>query len=529
MKLSDLIRTADLPDGLVLSVSSAAPPNASADPEIARITDDSRALDAATLFGITDQARPYLAKILTAWLDRDASPPTCAAILLSSECRRDPELARLLAQAIEQIPVILETDDVKLAQGLLSAALYRHPAREIQLVGVTGTNGKTTVTRMLFEVWRGLGQAAGVIGTLGALWECTAADGQVVRREIKTGYTTPRAPQLHELLRRMADDGVRLVALEVSSEALSLGRLAGTRFAAAAFTNLTVDHLDFHGDIESYYQAKRLLFTMTAESGGSIIVCAADLYGRRLAAEFAQPPARCEVLDAPFITRLPAPTRFNQWNASLAARLAVHIHATANLPTPDRIAALLEHHADIPGRFVRVPADPDDDTGALYGIVDYAHTPDALENVLRETRALGVACIVCVFGCGGNRDRSKRSLMGAIAGRLADVVVVCDDNPRQEDPAAIRAEILRGVRETKSSTNETIFEIGDRRAAIQGAVELAHEIAARPAVVVVAGKGHEEEQIFATTRIPFSDAGELRAAFDARNAFETKNQTGVRR
>ncbi|MCR9143180.1 MAG: UDP-N-acetylmuramoyl-L-alanyl-D-glutamate--2,6-diaminopimelate ligase [bacterium] len=501
---------------------------------IQQITDDSRAVDAGTLFAATPQGLPHLRKFLE-------SGARAAAVLAPLECAQDPALQSFWQSP--GAPPVLFTADVPESLGRLAAGFYGHPCRELQLIGVTGTNGKTTVTRMLYQIWRGLGVPAGVIGTLGALWEC---DGPTpVRREVQTGYTTPRSPQLQEILRRMLDDGVRCVALEVSSEALALGRLAGSEFSAAGFTNLSVDHLDFHGDFESYYQAKRMLFSMTAATGGAIVVARATEHGDRLAQEFAQ-HARCTAIDAPFIERLPAPTRFNQWNATLACVLAEQTRMPTDEPAPrEKIAQLLATHADIPGRFVRVPGrragsgeraggagtiDEDSDALDLYGIVDYAHTPDALENLLNETRSLGARTLVCVFGCGGDRDRGKRPLMGAIAARLADAVIVCDDNPRQENPAKIRAEILAGAREIRdaratptdlTSSRESLpalSEIGERRQAIRRGVELAVQACAAqatPAVVVVAGKGHEEYQIFADGRIDFSDVSELKAAFAA--------------
>ncbi|MEQ9363813.1 MAG: UDP-N-acetylmuramoyl-L-alanyl-D-glutamate--2,6-diaminopimelate ligase [Leptospirales bacterium] len=525
MKLSSLIASAEL-DGRARILKDAAGNAASvvspgADPEIQRITDDSRGVDGVTLFAATPQALPYLSRLL-------AGDRPIAAVLAPAESRHQPPLESVLRS--NRPTPILFSEDVPATLGRLASALYAHPSRELRVVGVTGTNGKTTVTRMLYQIWRGLGEPAGVIGTLGALWH--GADASDAAREVQTGYTTPRAPQLQELLRRMFDDGVRNVALEVSSEALALGRLAGTRFAAAGFTNLSVDHLDFHGDLESYYQAKRLLFALTAADGGDLVIATANEHGARLAAEFARHPGR-RVLEAPFIDRLPAPTRFNQWNASLACLLAEALPTggarTADRPPAQRakILELLAGHAGIPGRFFRVSAGPGDDA-KLYGIVDYAHTPDALENLLGETRSLGARTVVCVFGCGGDRDRGKRPLMGAIAARLADLTIVCDDNPRSENPEAIRAEILRGARASAddpvspSTFNDSIFEIGDRRQAIRKGVALAAD-GQSPAVVVVAGKGHESYQIFADGRIDFSDVAELEAAFADRSPAETKS------
>lgn len=563
MKLSTLIEHSLAGDPLIRGravrlTSPRAHADRHANSNILALNDDSRALNANTIFVATEQARPYLAGVL-----RAASKRQPAAILLpESLMSRGADLyapnaqgsaaANLQELIAEQAnageahgPRLIFTDDLFSAQGRMASALHDHPSDDLHLVGVTGTNGKTSVTRMLDAIWQGLGIPSATIGTLGVEWRDAAGQSHSLR----TGYTTPRAPQLQALLARLRDDGVRGVALEVSSEALALGRLAGTRFSQAAFTNLSVDHLDYHGTLENYYLAKRELFEMTARQGGRFVIALADETGQRLVREFqpggecadfmrpvgdADPDERMEAVVAPEITDLPAPTVFNQWNASLAARLAANsLRALNQSAAPARIAALLREHPPIPGRFVRiVPRDSIGDN-RLQGVVDYAHTPDALENVLREARALDCHWLVCVVGCGGDRDASKRSAMGAIAARLADCVIVCDDNPRTEDPASIRSEIVRGAQaalgemvagsesSASSPSSLTVLEsIGDRRAAIRRAVALAVEAlaqrpipAGRQAIVLVAGKGHEELQIFADRRAPFSDTDELRAAF----------------
>ncbi len=503
------------------------------DPEIQALDDDSRSLNANTIFVATEQAMPYLERVLR------AAPEHQPAAILLSESLRD----RTDAQSDAGSPRRIFTNDLLAAQGRMASALLGNPSDDLHIVGVTGTNGKTSVTRMLGAIWQGLGVPAATVGTRGVEWR----DARGQSHSLRTGYTTPRAPQLQALLAKLRDDGVTHAALEVSSEALALGRLAGTRFAQAAFTNLSVDHLDYHGTLEQYYLAKRQLFEMTARQGGRFVIALVDETGQRLAREFA-PGGECadlmssaeqtiETVAAPEITDLPAPTVFNQWNASLAARLAINSararnqSETAGRADRNQIKALLREHPPIPGRFVRIrsgsPASADP---RLEGVVDYAHTPDALENVLGEARALNCDWLVCVVGCGGDRDASKRAAMGAIAAELSDCVIVCDDNPRSEDPDSIRAEILRGAQEALAgrleqaelaASNLAVLEsIGDRRAAIRRAVALAVEaLAAHPipadrrAIVRVAGKGHEEFQIFADRRVPFSDTDELRAAF----------------
>lgn len=490
MLLRDLISAAALDE------PGASAPESALDRDILRITDDSRAVDDYTLFTLTYAGRAFARDAL----ERGAKVLLCESATVDAGLADD-----VRAKGAALWPVT----DLFGVQGQLAAALYGFPARRLKLIAITGTNGKTTVTRMVYHLLQSLGLRAGVIGTLGAQY--AGNNGPV---EKKTGYTTPRAPELHALLAEMVAAGVSAVALEASSEALALGRLHGAGFAAAGFTNLSIDHLDFHGDMESYYQAKKRLFEFCRLQGAPGIVALADEWGARLARE--ERAAGAEIIDiaAPFVQDLPAPTQFNRWNASVA--LAV-TEAALGLGESRR-ADLLRAFASLPetpGRFERVQpaagADPQ-----LWGLVDYAHSPDALENLLRETRALGARQIIVVFGCGGNRDRGKRPRMGRIAAELADLVFVCDDNPRKEDPAAIRAEILAGVRELRrgAAGDERVIELGDRRAAIFAAAARAKSAASKPVAVVVAGKGHETGQILADITLPFSDRDTLREALE---------------
>ncbi len=498
-KLLTLLNKIPAPAGRYLLDPGQSPP--AADLDIIALTDDSREAGPGTIFVATDQGRTYLEAVLRS---------DCTAVLLRPEDR---------PPAYTGQPLLIVTENILAIQGALADALYDSPSQALVLFGVTGTNGKTTVTRMLFEIWQGLGYSAGCIGTVGVEW----VDANGVRHNRKTGYTTPRVPQLNALLAEMRDAGVNRVALEVSSEALALGRLEGLTFAHAIFTNLTPDHLDYHGDMEAYYLAKRRLFEMTLASGGTMTVAVDNDAGRRLVSEMRalDASAKIEAVPAPFVERLPAPTAFNRMNASLAITAGVAAGET------ERALKLLARHAPVPGRFERVdpPSVPSgsSERSDVYGIVDYAHTPDALDNALREARGLGLRYLVCVFGCGGDRDRSKRAPMGEIAGRLADTVIVCDDNPRTEDPASIRAEILAGARRSSYQSTRTggapeeerILEIGDRREAIRRSVEMILASAERPAAVLVAGKGHEDYQIFGRQRVDFSDRRELEDAFAA--------------
>ncbi|MGH2992041.1 MAG: UDP-N-acetylmuramoyl-L-alanyl-D-glutamate--2,6-diaminopimelate ligase, partial [Solirubrobacterales bacterium] len=379
----------------------------------------------------------------------------------------------------------------------------------LTLVGITGTNGKTTTSYLVDALLRSQGLATGIIGTI----QYVLGDE---RRP--AGQTTPDALELQAMLALMRAGGVRGVAMEVSSHALELGRVAGIRFACRVFTNLTQDHLDFHSDMEDYFVAKRVLFFSSdeadASSSGVAVVNADDRYGQRLIDELRGQHAavvtfsaagageadfratevefdaagarfRCLAPDGEARVAMPLPGHFNVENAlaalACAAALGIGI---------ERGTAALSATRRVPGRF-----EPVEEGQPFTVLVDYAHTPDSLDNVLRAARRITEGRLICVFGCGGDRDREKRPLMGRIGAELSDVCVVTSDNPRSEDPTAIIAEILAGM--PKGATAEP-----DRRAAIGLALD-----AARPGdTVVIAGKGHEQGQEFEGGRkIPFVD------------------------
>ncbi len=409
------------------------------------------------------------------------------------------------------------------AMGLLAARLAGDPAERLVLAGVTGTNGKTTTTTLLEAILKRRYGQAGFLGTVGY---------RTPRREVPADRTTPESTVIQALLAEMVRDGAKAAAMEVSSHALMLERVAGCRFDVAVFTNLTRDHLDFHGDMESYYAAKRLLFALR-KPGAAGVVNADDPYGRRLLAEEAAPllgfspsgapdagiraenaacdlsGTRLDVVHAAgrFPLRSPLAGRFNVANllAAAAAGLALGI-------LPDDIAAASASVANVPGRFERVEA------GQPYPIVvDYAHTPDALERLLAAVRELSDRRILLVFGCGGDRDRGKRAPMGEIAGRMADVAIATSDNPRSERPEAILEDVAVGLRQAGAA--ESLL-IPDRREAIRRAIALAAAEAdadARPgSVVVIAGKGHETVQVIGAEEIPFDDR-KLAAEFARRD------------
>ncbi|HEX3509569.1 MAG TPA: UDP-N-acetylmuramoyl-L-alanyl-D-glutamate--2,6-diaminopimelate ligase [Solirubrobacteraceae bacterium] len=412
---------------------------------------------------------------------------------------------------------------VRAALAPVAARFYGEPARELDVVGITGTNGKTTTSYLTRALLEAAGRQCGLLGTVKSV---------IGGREQAVARTTPEAIDLQADLRAMLDGGDRACAIEVSSHALELGRADAIPFAAAVFTNLTQDHLDFHATMEDYFAAKRLLFLGSPEPPRVSVVNLDDPYGRRLAGEIGGAItyalldgsadyrasdvrvtfAGCEfTLSAPGVPdrrmRLPMPGRFNVANA-LAALAA----ATALGGDPDVLASALERGVRVPGRFEPVQADGQD----FAVLVDYAHTPDSLENVLAAARELvaeaGGGRVICVFGAGGDRDRGKRPLMGEIAARLSDEVVVTSDNPRSEDPDAIIAEILRGVAAQERSS---VRACSDRRAAIGSAIELARA----GDIVVIAGKGHEQGQELAGgEKIPFDDVAVARELLGARGA-----------
>ena len=409
-----------------------------------------------------------------------------------------------------------------------AVAFNGHPSDHLLLVGVTGTNGKTTSTYLLEGIFRAAGWRSGRIGTIGY---------RIADQERSAARTTPEAPDLQRLLREMVDLECKACAIEVSSHALDLERVAFTRFGAAIFTNLTRDHLDYHVDMENYFAAKRRLFEMLPPEAPAAINLD-DPRGERLATMTARPvtyalarPADVSPLslslsldgidaeirtpsgDFRLQTRLPGrPNAYNVLGV-VAACVALDIPL-------DTIAAGLADVAAVPGRFELVSGEADD----VAVIVDYAHTDDALKNLLETARALARQRIITVFGCGGDRDRTKRPLMGAVAARLSDLVILTSDNPRSEDPIEIIEEIKRGLvpperptrhaRQSVPAVQTTAWlAIVDREEAITRAV-----LEAEPGdLVVVAGKGHESTQVIGDRVLPFADAEVARGALRRRH------------
>ncbi len=422
----------------------------------------------------------------------------------------DPEGAAALGG---RRPVVV-VDRPRDVLGLVSAEVYGHPTERLRTIGVTGTQGKTTTTRLLESGLQRAGVPSAVIGTIGT---------RVLGHDVKTALTTPEAPDLHGLFALMVERGVEACAMEVSSHALVMGRVDGVVFDVAVFTNLGRDHLDFHADVEDYYRAKASLFTPARARRA--LVNSADDFGRRLVEETVLPvrtyavgadadwQAVDVVLDpsgstftvvAPDGARIeaacPLPGAFNVENALAAVAAAGEAGLDAAA-----VAAGIAAGGGVPGRL-----EPIDEGQPFLAVVDYAHKPDAVEAAILALRPLTRGRVIVVLGAGGDRDPGKRPLMGEIAARLADLLVVTDDNPRSEDPAAIRAARVEGARAARAemarADKGSVVEVGDRRAAIR------HALAeARPGdVVLVAGKGHETGQEVAGVVHTFDDRDVVR-------------------
>jgi UDP-N-acetylmuramoyl-L-alanyl-D-glutamate--2,6-diaminopimelate ligase len=397
----------------------------------------------------------------------------------------------------------------------IAAEFYGHPSRSMQVVGITGTNGKTTTAYLLRAVFESAGKKCGLLGTV---------TYSVGNEELPASRTTPEAPDVQRMFRQMVDAGCEACVMEASSHALALRRVDATSFAAGVFTNLTRDHLDYHGDMESYFAAKKRLFQMLPPGAPAIInlddprgeslrkVASAPVtYAINRPADVTPGPLTLTFKGLEFTARTPSGAvhvasrlvgRPNVSNilATVAAATALDIPALAI----ERGLATLVH---VPGRFELVSDSTDDITV----VIDYAHTDDALKNLLETARPLAERRVITVFGCGGDRDRTKRPLMGAVAARLSDVVVITSDNPRSEDPVRIIEEIKRGV-PPASDRGAAIFAIVDRTEAIQFAIRKAEP----GDLVLLAGKGHEQTQVIGTQQLPFNEAAIARDALERR-------------
>ena len=457
------------------------------DPVITGVTADSRKVAPGSLFvalpGVTADGRAFIPQALS---------NGAAAVLAPSGTPR------------EAAPLLVTSGDIRRAYALAARGFYG--AQPKTCVAVTGTNGKTSVAAFCRQIWAAMGIRAASMGTLGV----TAQKGTDSAALTGPGLTSPDAGDAARLLAELAAMGVTHLALEASSHGIDQRRLDGVALKAAAFTNLTQDHLDYHGDMDAYRAAKLRLFETLLPRGRTAVLNAdSDAYSRFAAAGLmsglsimgvgergrdltlsgrrATPEGQrltIEVRGKSHEVLLPLAGAFQASNALVAAGLCI-----AGGEDPEAVLAALEKIQGAQGRLQRIP-------GARHGevYVDYAHTPDGLETVLKALRPHATGRLIVVFGAGGDRDKGKRPLMGAIAGRLADLAIVTDDNPRSEDAAVIRREVRAGA--------PAALEIGDRRAAIQEAVGMMRD----GDVVVIAGKGHEQGQIVGGTTHPFDDA-----------------------
>jgi UDP-N-acetylmuramoyl-L-alanyl-D-glutamate--2,6-diaminopimelate ligase len=487
----------------------------SEDPVIRGLAYDSRSSASGDLFfalpGSSVDGHDYVAQAID-----------LGAVAVAAE-RRPPESA-LRGRALVLVA------DSRRSLAPIARRFYGDPASELQLVGVTGTNGKTSTTYLVESILARAGRRVGLIGTVEV-----RHPGEAQRSQ----NTTPESLDLQRTLRSMRTHGVEAVVMEVSSHGLELGRVEGCRFDVAAFTNLTQDHLDFHGTMDAYRASKALLFERHLRPGAGAVVNADDPAAASFEASARAQHARlvrvsrsdrsAEVLleDAQVgmegtRARLRVPTGtleltlpllgdFNLENLLVACGIGVAL----DLP-PDAIAAGASACPQVPGRVERIDCE---DGEAPVVLVDYAHTPDAVEKVLRTLRPLTAGRLIAVFGCGGDRDRSKRPLMAEAVARWSDCVIATSDNPRSEDPAAILADVERGLAKLErvepmalEATERAYTVIEDRRSAI----DLAIGIGRKGDTVVLAGKGHEDYQIIGRERFPFSDCDEARRALRRR-------------
>ncbi|WP_375510235.1 UDP-N-acetylmuramoyl-L-alanyl-D-glutamate--2,6-diaminopimelate ligase [uncultured Nostoc sp.] len=411
--------------------------------------------------------------------------------------------------------VVISASNITQACAQIASAFYGYPGQKLKLVGVTGTNGKTTTTHLIEFLLIKANLSTALMGTLYTRWagfEQTAA------------YTTPFAVELQQQLAEAVNAGSEFGVMEVSSHALAQGRVLGCEFEVAVFSNLTQDHLDYHSDMEDYFAAKALLFSPDYLKGRAIIN-ADDSYGKRLIASLDservwsysvndnsadlwmsdlsyQPfgvSGRLHTPKGDVAFRSPLVGQYNLENLLAAVGAVLHLGLDLQL-----VADVIPEFPGVPGRMERVEISPDQDISV---IVDYAHTPDSLENLLKAARPFIPGKVICVFGCGGDRDRTKRPKMGKIAAELADVAVVTSDNPRTEDPERILQDILAGIPDPVQPT-----VICDRATAIRTAI-----LEAQPGDgVLLAGKGHEDYQILGTEKIHFDDREHARDALHQR-------------
>lgn len=497
MKLKDLLST--------LPVSTSLPNHPSLEAEVKGLTTNSHACQPGDLFigmpGTRVDGGEFWSSAIAAGAIAAVVSPTAA-----QKSAPSPDL---------QNSCVIPFPDMTRACAQIAAAFYDYPTQKMKLVGVTGTNGKTTTTHLIEFLLNQTQHSTALMGTLYTRWQGYQQTAL---------HTTPFAVELQKQFAEAAEAGCQYGVMEVSSHALAQGRVLGCLFEVAVFTNLTQDHLDYHKDMEDYFQAKALLFSPDYLKG-RVVINQDDLYGKRLieqlpseqvwsysvqdstadlwTSDLAYGPEGVQgILHTPkgeIAFRSPLVGQFNISNLLAAVGAALHLGLEL-----EAIAQVLPHFTGVPGRMEQVQISPNQDISV---IVDYAHTPDSLENSLRAARPFISGRMICVFGCGGDRDRTKRPKMGAIAANLSDWAVVTSDNPRTEDPERILQDVLTGIPSTANST-----VICDRAEAIRTAI-----LQAQPGDgVLIAGKGHEDYQILGTEKIHFDDREQAREALAQR-------------
>ena len=404
----------------------------------------------------------------------------------------------------------IKVDNTKEYTPFLASSFYNNPSNDLTLVGVTGTNGKTTITYLVEAIWREENRSGGIIGTI---------ENKYAGRTIDSSMTTPDSIDLTKLLHEMKQSGVNAVCMEVSSHALDKNRVDACNFDCAVFTNLTQDHLDYHSSIENYFGSKKKLFTKilknSSKENNIAIINIDDDYGKTIFNELGNRAVTYSMLSSEAdywaenyeITQDGIVAEINTHKGKIELKsnliglhnlynLLASVSITLELGTPlDAIESAISKNIIIPGRLEKV-----ENSIGYEVLVDYAHTPDALKNVLNALIPLKKSNIITVFGCGGDRDREKRPLMGKIASQLSDYVIITSDNPRSEDPDKIIDEIENGIKSISSRQNNYI-RITDREDAIKKSIEIAIE----DDIVLIAGKGHEDYQIVGNKRLDFDD------------------------
>ncbi|MEC4673914.1 MAG: UDP-N-acetylmuramoyl-L-alanyl-D-glutamate--2,6-diaminopimelate ligase [Nitrospirota bacterium] len=486
------------------------------DSDILDITDDSRNVKQGSLFvavkGIQMDGHNFVERACAAG---------AASVLVQSPYRWSVEDAVESGQS-DSCPALVQVVDTRKALGQVAAKFFDYPSQQLRMIGVTGTNGKTTVTHVSKAVLETANQQVGVIGTIGYFVgdECVSAT-----------HTTPTPIVLQSLLAKMVKRNLNVAVMEVSSHALALDRVAGCQFDIVVFTNLTQDHLDFHEDMEAYFQAKYRLFSDYVTSHGEkeakrAIVNIDDPWGKRLAQACPIPVwtygiSQRSDIHATGVSLSMEGTAFTavtpQGSLSILSPL-VGEHNVYNLLATIGVGLAMELPLElirkgiqsakaVPGRFERI-----EEGQEFLVVVDYAHTDDALARLLAAAHALEPSRIITVFGCGGDRDRGKRPKMGAVAAEQSDVVLVTSDNPRSEEPLSILQDIERGIRPIPPGQRARYQMIPDRRKAIETAIQEAM----RGDIVVIAGKGHEDYQIIGSERHHFDDREVAREALRLR-------------